>query len=257
MAVLAPSLRQAKDIALLTMCLNNQRHTMVAVQTYGSVFRGRTPSRNEHTDTLGRQPWYHFLRAYPSGPLGNGEGEDSCGRSFYRDQEDPGCAHNLALLRNASLLETAEMLYCTVGRGPYDWDNHRDPWGSDLARETKRGMSWPLGYGYHPAVGVMLGFTYNPHAVESSDGTWKRRYNRVDEFAPDAIVLTFPIDFAARHHVFHEIIGPKANLAFIDGHAETRDSAEAVTFINSGGGSAAWRDFEANEKFLNILERAE
>jgi len=183
MSVLAPTLRLAKDIALMTMCLNNQRLTIGAIQTYGSVFRGRTPPWNEHTDRLGDEPWYYFLRAYPSGPLGNG-GEGVCGRWFCRDEEDPGCAHNLALLRNAGLLEAPEMLYCTVGRGPFDRDNHPDPRGSDLARETKSGMRWPLGHGYHPGVGVMMGYTYNPHPVEYASGRWKRRYDKLDDSPP-------------------------------------------------------------------------
>jgi prepilin-type N-terminal cleavage/methylation domain-containing protein/prepilin-type processing-associated H-X9-DG protein len=268
LAMLAPSLNQVKNLAKVSTCMNNQRITVLAILNYASEYEDYVPPYRNQLAELpdGSKPdpqartnggiWYLHVRAFPNVPIQPGLS------SFYQDEEDRGDQLNISRLPFLGYVETPELFYCPAAlAGPFDFQNHPEPWGSGLARERfsvgQHGNKYGSPYEYHPGVGPFLGFSYNPHMEEIKGGDWRREFLRAEDFRADALILTIPIDFGDTLHVFHDIGGtPVFNTAFADGHVESTNSTDAFDWIEKNADTAWDSDggAEKAEEFYALIE---
>ena len=184
-AMLMPSLREAKEIARRTICQSNLHHVGVGVVMYSNDFDGAVPLHMTNHGGGPSMPWTTYAAYWEGGwPVIRGV------RPIF----------NLAILEVLDLIPDPRILYCPSMDNPrHTFETFEREWA--LTNEER--LAEP--------VAIRVAYMFNPH--------YERPYDRLSDFPPDK---TMAIDILiVRNYTAHADL-PGWNVLYPDGRVELK-----------------------------------
>jgi len=250
-AILAPSLRNARLVAKQMMCGQNLRAIGNAIQTYAAANRNFVPpfanSQEEGKRDEALDPSFpgELAVAYRRGVV---------------DTYGENAPYNLAFLYNeysstnepqTLYVDDWHIFYCPSQprtkeleadfrkKGFGFFEGFYDPYLDAGVRWKEATYAWP--------DGVCTSYTYNPNITVDC----KLRYAKIDQF-PAESVLAMDIVLSSADFVAHWISAPSWNVCFADSHVENILSPPAEALFETGVGEVS-HDAAAFLDFMNVI----
>ncbi|MCD4831261.1 MAG: type II secretion system GspH family protein [Anaerohalosphaeraceae bacterium] len=233
LAILMPSLQQARDQAKRILCASNMKQINLLLQMYAEDYSGKLPPY-----TIAELSNVEKNYA-PKGPYASYFAYDF-------DGKDPAWTDNLATLYDLKYVTSTDVFYCSGQRDPYYIQkSYPEPWktrpvnppGTDLFSK------------------VRSSYIYNPNVKKAMiDGTKTnvQMYRKIIDFPRDKIILTDVIHSQDGNvSIAHGKCG--WNMSFIDGHSIYSTCQEAYDYMLKGD---TWNDWPLTKHVIKLVQEA-
>jgi len=255
-AILAPTLAAARDVAKQAMCGQNIRSLCNAVAVYAGAHRGFVPPYRCQLDPNGNpevapmgESWT-LIMAYARNTMDvNGDPAPWNLAHLYKEPTQGNPAEGF--------VEDWHAFYCPAQPRVKGSDADFYGYYADLYSEE---MPWPeqtLTEINHTGR-VTTSYTYNPNLAESTDGRYYHAYPKLEQF-PSESLLCLDIMLAGSHNlpkgdwVAHWISAPSWNVGHPDGHVENVISQEFMMLGQKEYWGASFRSPPDFMKVINFL----
>ena len=255
-AILAPSLQNARKMAQQMMCGQNVRNLCNAVAVYAGAYRDYVPPYRSQIGSDGKPE---------VAPMGESWTLSFAYTLSEKDVNGDPTPWNLAHLYSDPTQDTVGPgfiddwmgFYCPAqprveGKVADDFGYYADlysedmPWPEQTFTETNRRGR------------VTTSYTYNPNLAEAGDGNYYHAYPKLEQFPSESLIcldimLAGSRDLPSGDWVAHWISGPSWNVGHPDGHVENVLNQDFMMLSQQEYWQAAYKSPPDFMKVINFL----